>query len=436
MLIKLKRGLDLPIAGAPEQIIHPAPQLSTVALMGADYVDLKHSLSVTEGERVRLGQTLFTDRRYSEIRYTAPGSGHVRAINRGAQRRLSSVVIELDGNDAETFPAHATESLGDLASDTIKDMLLRSGLWTAFRARPYDRIPPPDRLPHALFVTAMDTNPLAADPAVIIAEHAEDFRHGLTVLSRLATDKTYLCKSPSTSLPAPAVDGPVIAEFQGPHPAGLPGTHIHYLATASEQPENWHVGYQDVIAIGKLFLTGQLWPDRIVALCGPGIARPRLLRARIGANLDELLSGESKPNCRVISGSVFAGRRTTLTAAHLGRYHQQVTVLPEVADHQARPGLLSRLIGRDGSSSAINTAVNGWPSGMLPVEAFERVWPLQIPPTPLLRALLVRDVETARALGCLALDEEDLALCTYVCPAKYDYGSALRATLRAIERSA
>jgi len=432
MLIKLKRGFDLPIAGAPEQIIHSAPQLSTVALMGADYVDVKHSLAVAEGDRVRLGQTLFTDRRYSEIRYTAPGSGYVRAIYRGAKKRLASIILELDGDDAEAFPAHESQSLADLSADTVKEILLRSGLWTAFRARPYGRIPTPNRLPHAIFITAMDTNPLSGDPIVVIAEHADDFRHGLIVLSRLATDKTYLCKSPSMTFSEPAVQGLVTAEFQGPHPAGLPGTHIHCLATDSAEPA-WYVGYQDVIAIGKLFLTGQLWTERIVALGGPGLARPRLVRARIGASLDELLSGDSKANCRVISGSVLSGRRATRTAAHLGRYHQQVTVLPEVAG--PGPGLLSTFRDRGRASRPIDAAVNGLPSGMLPVEAFERVWPLQIPPVPLLRALLVRDVETARTLGCLTLDEEDLALCSYVCPAKYDYGSALRATLRAIEQS-
>jgi len=435
MLIKLKRGFDLPMTGAPEQVIHPAPPLRTVALVGADYIDLKHSLAVVEGERVRLGQTLCSDRRYSEVRYTAPGSGYVRAINRGAKRRLASIVLELDGDEAETFPAHESQDLANLTVSTVTGILLRSGLWTAFRARPYGRVPPPNVLPRALFITALDTNPLAVDPAVVIAEHAEDFSHGIKVLSRLAIDRTYLCKSPATNLVAPAVEGLVTAEFQGPHPAGLPGTHIHRLASGNDVSA-WYVGYQDVIAVGKLFLTGRLWPERIVALGGPGLARPRLVRARIGASLDELLSGESVADCRVISGSVLSGRRATQAATHLGRYHQQVTVLPEIASRNTAPGLLARLMNRNRESRPVDTAVNGLPSGMLPLETFERVWPLEIPPSPLLRALLVRDVETARALGCLALDEEDLALCSYVCPAKYDYGSALRETLRAIERSA
>jgi Na+-transporting NADH:ubiquinone oxidoreductase subunit A len=403
--------------------------------MGADYVDLKHSLAVAEGERVRLGQTLFTDRRYSEVRYTAPGSGYVRAINRGAKRRLASVVLELDGDDAERFPAHEARDLANLQVETVREILLRSGLWTALRSRPYGRVPPPNPLPHALFITAMDTNPLAADPAIVIAERAEDFHHGVTVLSRLATGTTYLCQSPSANISGPAADGLVTAEFQGPHPAGLPGTHIHRL-TSNEDIPAWYVGYQDVIAIGYLFSTGELLPERVIALGGPGLARPRLVRARIGACLDELLSDENVADCRVISGSVLSGRRATQTARHLGRYHQQVSVLPEIAKHEPAPGFLARLMGRSHASSSSDTAVTGRPSGMLPMEAFERVWPLTTPPSPLLRALLVRDTETARTLGCLTLDEEDLALCSYVCPAKYDYGSALRETLRAIERSA
>ena len=360
----------------------------------------------------------------------------MHAIHRGAKRRLASIVIALEGDDAETqaepFPAEGVESLAGLSPDTVRERLLRSGLWTALRARPYARVAEPDALPRALFVTAMDTNPLAGDPTVVLAEHTQAFDHGLTVLSRLAT--TYVCKSPSLNLAVPASAEVVVAEFEGPHPAGLPGTHIQCLAPGRAEPA-WYIGYQDVIAIGKLFVTGKLWSERIVALGGPGMTHPRLVRTRPGASLDDLVSGGTKTDCRIISGSVLSGRRITPTAAHRGRYHQQVTVLPEVAADDTRPGLLSLLTNRRNSSRPLDTAVNGWPGGMLPVEAFERVWPLRTPPVPLLRALLVRDAELARALGCLDLSEEDLSLCSYVCPAKYDYGSALRATLRAIERS-
>lgn len=435
MLIKLKRGFDLSMTGAPEQIIHRAPPVRTVAVVGHDYADLRHSLTVTEGDAVRLGQTLFTDRRFPQVRYTSPGTGVVSAIHRGAKRRLASIVITLEGDDAETqaeaFPAEGVERLSGLSPDAVRDRLLRSGLWTALRARPYDRVAEPDHVPRALFVTAMDTNPLAGDPTVVLAEHAQAFEHGLTVLSRLA--KTYVCKSPSMNLTVPALAEVVVAEFQGPHPAGLPGTHIQCLAPGSEPA--WHIGYQDVIAIGKLFVTGSLWPERIVALGGPGMTHPRLVRTRLGASLNDVVSGGTRTDCRIISGSVLSGRRITPTAAHLGRYHQQVSVLPEVETDGTRPGFLSLLTNRRHPSGRVDTAVNGWPSGMLPVEAFEKVWPLPTPPVPLLRALLVRDAELARALGCLDLSEEDLSLCSYVCPAKYDYGSALRATLRAIERS-
>jgi len=441
MTIKLNRGLDLTLPGAPEQVIGPCPDVSHVALLGADYPDLRPALAVSEGERVRLGQALFTDRRHPEIRYTAPAAGRVLAINRGARRKLSSLVMELDGEEAEAYPAHEPARLASLAPQTVRDALLRSGLWTSFRSRPYNTIPPPDRFPGALFINAMDTNPLAADPSVVLAARAEDFRHGVTAVSRLATGTTYVCKSPATPLEPPGADGVVVAEFEGPHPAGLAGTHMHYLRARPGETERWHVGYQDVIAIGRLLATGQLWRDRIVAVGGPGISNPRLLRAPVGASLVELLAGELAPGCRLISGSVLSGRKATPPDAYLGRYHQQVTAVPEYyarsRSGQAGSRLLSALIPRrpEVIPPQPTTAVNGWPAGMLPVEDFERVWPLRTPPLPLLRALLVRDTETAVALGCLDLDEEDLALCSFVCPAKHDYGSALRATLRECERS-
>ena len=428
MLVKIKRGLDLPIAAAAPGPAQQAPAVSSVALVGPDYMDLKPSLAVAEGERVRLGDILFTHRKHPELCFTAPGSGTILAINRGARRRLLSVVIKLEGDDAVHFPAYPSDALDKLASNIIKESLLASGLWTAFRARPYNRIPVPDASPRSIFVTAIDTNPGAANPVAVIAEQAEAFCSGLRVINRLVTDKTYLCKARSADVPSVDMDSLVTVEFQGPHPAGLPGTHMHYLAPVTDQADLWHIGCQDVIAIGKLFRTGRLWTERIVAVGGPGIKNPRLVRTRSGANLDELLNGEQLNNCRVISGSVLSGRQATRQTAHLGRYHQQISVLPEV-DY---PDLAAP---RAGQHRAMTTAIHGWPSGMLTVEAFDRVWPLHIPAIPLLRALLIKDTDTAVALGCLGLDEEDLALCSYVCPAKYDYGSALRATLNEIERA-
>ena len=183
----------------------------------------------------------------------------------------------------------------------MRENLLDSGLWTALRTRPYSKVPSPDGAPGALFVTAVDSNPLAADPSVVVAEFAEDFRDGLTVLSRLTEGTVYVCKAPGSTIPVPDHERIVVAEFAGPHPSGLVGTHIHFLEPVSATRNVWHVGYQDVIAVGKLFNGGELWVERIVSLAGPVVSRPRLLRTRLGANSEDLVRDElPRVECRVL----------------------------------------------------------------------------------------------------------------------------------------
>jgi len=293
-------------------------------------------------------------------------------------------------------------------------------------------------------VTAMDTNPLAADPAVIIAEYADDFSRGLTVLSRLA--KVFLCKAEGVTLPGENLDKVQTEVFSGPHPAGLPGTHIHYLDPVDATRTVWQIGYQDVIAIGKLFTTGQLWVERVVSLAGPVVKQPRLVRTRLGANLADLVQGELEEGSnRVISGSVLGGRTARGSCDFLGRYHNQVSCLVEDRErqmlHYLRPGVnkfsvlnifISKLFAN--KKFAMTTSTNGSERAMIPVGSYEKVMPLDILPTQLLRALLVGDTDVAQKLGCLELDEEDLALCTFACPGKYEYGPILRDNLTRIEQ--
>ncbi len=430
MLIKLTAGLDLDLGEGPRGPVQDRPSVSQVALVGPDYQDVRFSVTVTEGARVKLGETVFTHRKYPELCFTAPGAGVIKSVNRGARRRLMSVVIALDGDEEVQFPSFSAEALGSLSHDDINKSLLASGLWTSFRTRPYNRIPDPGTGPRAIFVTAMDTRPGAPDPVTVITEQSEAFRDGLSIINRLSIERTYLCKVPGSPVPGLDAEGLVIAEFQGPHPAGLPGTHVHYLEPVTDRADLWHIGYQDVVAIGKLFRTGRLWTERVVALSGPVFEQSRLVRTRIGASLREVLTEETVANCRIVSGDLLSGRQATLMTAYLGRYHQQISVLPEIT----RQAAVSRSSNNKGR--AITTATHGRPSGMLVVEAFDRVWPLSTPPIPLLRALLIKDTEAAIQLGCLGLAEEDLALCSYVCPAKYDYGAALRATLHEIQREA
>ncbi|MBL0951832.1 MAG: Na(+)-translocating NADH-quinone reductase subunit A, partial [Pseudomonas sp.] len=393
---------------------------------------------------VKLGQLLFTDKKTPGVRYTAPAAGVISAIHRGEKRVLQSVVIDIDGDEQETFAQYDAGQLEALSDEQVRENLQQSGLWTALRTRPFSKVPALDAVPSSIFVTAIDTHPLAADPAVIIAEHAADFENGLKVLGNLA--KVFLCKADGANLPGEKLAKVQSEAFSGPHPAGLAGTHIHFLDPVSTSKSVWQIGYQDVIAVGKLFTTGQLFVERVVALGGPVAEQPRLLRTRLGASLEELTAGELKPGFnRVISGSVFGGRTAQGAFAFLGRYHNQVSCLSEGNEremmHYLRAGVnkhsvLNIFVSKLAGAKLFNftTTTNGSPRAMVPVGNYEAVMPLDILPTQLLRYLIVGDTEMAQKLGCLELDEEDLALCTYVCAGKYEYGPILRDNLTRIEK--
>ena len=408
MLITTKKGLDLPINGEPEQVIHESSAIESVALIGDDYIGIRPRLLVSEGDQVRLGQTLVIDKQ-TRINYTSPASGIVSNITRGSKRILHSIEIQIEGNEEQLFEEYPRRHLGELGSSSIKENLLASGLWTAFRTRPFSKNPAPASVPRSIFVSAMDTNPLAADPGVIIHEYLQDFLDGLTVLSRLANVKIFVCKAPAADIPVPAGDQIMAVEFGGPHPAGLAGTHIHFLDPAGPERTVWYLNYQDVIAIGKLFTSGRLWTERIISLAGPQVLRPRLLKTQMGADVETLVRNELKPGKnRIISGSVLSGRHAKNWAGFIGRYHTQISVIEEGGEREfmgwLSPGrkkfstnniCLSSLFRRQRFN--FTSSQNGNRRAMIPLDIFEKVMPLDILPTPLLRALLVHDTDTARA---------------------------------------
>lgn len=440
-MITIKKGLDLPISGKPAQVIHNGNTVTEVAILGEEYVGMRPSMKVREGDVVKKGQVLFEDKKNPGVVFTAPASGTVVAINRGEKRVLQSVVIKIEGDEQVTFTRYEAAQLASLTNEQVKQNLVESGLWTALRTRPFSKVPALDATPSSLFVNAMDTSPLAADPAVIINEYKADFEHGLAVLTKLA--KVNLVKAASANIPS--VSNVEVHEFAGVHPAGLVGTHIHFIDPVGATKQVWHLNYQDVIAIGKLFTTGELFTDRVVALAGPQVKNSRLVRTRLGANLSQLTANElNAGNNRVISGSVLHGAKAAGVHDYLGRYALQVSVIAEDTEKEffgwitPQPNKFSitrTVLGHFGKKLFnFTTAENGGHRAMVPIGNYERVMPLDILPTLLLRDLEAGDTDSAQLLGALELDEEDLALCTFVCPGKADYGSFLRQALDKIEK--
>tara|TARA_B110000046_G_C13014791_1_gene408177 strand:- start:2278 stop:3504 length:1227 start_codon:yes stop_codon:yes gene_type:complete len=406
---------------------------------------MKPTMAVREGDRVKLGQLLFTDKKNPGVQFTAPAAGAVVAINRGERRVFQSLVIDVDGDKAEKFASYNADKLGSLERSAIVDNLVNSGQWVAFRTRPYSKVPEIDSIPSSIFVTAMDTNPLAADPAPIIAQRREDFVNGLKVLTGLTQGPVNLCVAPQSGVAGDEVDGVREVAFSGPHPAGLAGTHIHYLDPVSANKTVWTIGYQDVIAFGALFTSGRIDNSRVVALAGPQVDQPRLLTTQLGANLNQLVIGElANDENRMISGSVLAGRKAAGVFAFLGRYHMQVSVIREgrerqlfhylragVDKHSALPIFVSSLTNK---LFNMTSSTNGSERAMVPVGGYEDVTALDLLPVQLLRSLIVGDTDMAQKLGCLELDEDDVGLYTYCCVGKYEYGPILRDNLTKIEK--
>ena len=444
-MITIKKGLDLPISGAPEQVIQDGPAISEVAILGEEYVGMRPSMAVKVGDSVKKGQILFSDKKNEGVHFTAPASGVVKEINRGAKRVLQSVVISIQGDDSVQFTKYESNQLPKLDRNEIVNTLVESGAWTALRTRPFSKVPAVDAQPASIFVTAMDTNPLAADASVVINHNRQAFTDGLALLSQLTTGKVYVCKG-QIALPKSEVNTVEEKVFTGVHPAGLAGTHIHFIDPVSITKQVWSLNYQDVIAFGQLFTTGEVYSEKVISLAGPAVSTPRLVRTVIGASTIELTAGELiEGQVRVISGSVLCGVTAVGPHAYLGRYHNQVSALTEGYEKElfgwGAPGLNKHSVARIFLSAfnrakkfAFTTTTGGSSRAMVPIGQYERVMPLDILPTVLLRDLIVGDTDGAQTLGCLELDEEDLALCTYACPGKYEYGSILRSCLSKIEK--
>lgn len=445
-LIKLKKGVDIPVAGEPEQRIEEGNRVNRVALVGYDYIGLKPRFEVSPGDKVKLGQVLFFDKKIPGVRFTSPASGRVAAINRGAKRVLESLVIELDSEDQVTFKTFKEKELASLGREKVRSQLVESGLWTSFRSRPFSKIPNPETIPHSIFITAIDSNPLAPRMEQILSGNSQHLTNGIRVISNLTGGRLFLNKAPDLNIPDINVKSLSVTSFSGPHPTGNVGTHIHFLDPVSLNKSVWHINLQDLLAVGKLFTSGKISTERIVSLAGPSLIKPRLLLTRIGASIEDITRGELKEGRnRLISGSVLSGRQARGSVNFLGRYHQQISVLleddkreflgwlkPGLKEYSVKNVVLSRLFKN--RKFDFTTALHGEERGIVPIGSYEKVMPLDILPTFLLRSLIINDTEEAMKLGCLELDEEDLVLCTFVCPSKIEYGSILRRNLIQIEK--
>ena len=412
MRIVVRRGLNVGLKGEPDQQSVGDRRVERVGLRGHDLGPIRAEVLVETGQAVLAGTPILRDRKRPELVFVSPVSGVVERIEKGARRRLSEITIAKGGSDdVNKFDVSRANTESEL-----RRLLLTSGQWPALRARPFERIADPQANPAALFVTAIDTTPHAPDPVGIIKARASDFSRGIDAILRLVNAPVYLCQ-PDTDPLATQTGNLRVVRFAGRHPAGLVGTHIARLFSSDPSRIVWHIGYQDVIAIGHLLETGTIDPFRTISLSGPGLRTPRLVRVPLGADLHALARPDLFPGPKtIVSGSVLWG----VESPFLGRYHLQSVVL-ERKPAPRRHWLIE----------ALRKAQR--PAPFIPTLALEHALGTDAPVVPLLRALSIGDSEAAQRLGCLYLAEDDLALASYVTGGQTDFGARLRGVLDELE---
>ncbi|MGB1204788.1 MAG: Na(+)-translocating NADH-quinone reductase subunit A [Chitinophagales bacterium] len=436
--IKFKKGYDIKIIGTPKTTVHSNFKAKTHAVKPTDFIGISPipKLTVDVGDRVKAGDTLFYDKKRPEILYTAPVSGEVVEIKRGAKRSLAAVVILAD--EKMSYKLFNPVRISSASRNEIVKFLMETGCWPFIRQRPYNVIANPDEQPKNIFISGFKTAPLAPDTTFLMKGQEGAFSAGVSVLKKLTKGKVYLSlsnKQDSQSF-SQAKDA-TINHFSGPHPAGNVGVHIHHIAPINKGDVVWTLDPQDVILIGKLFNTGKYDTERLVALGGTPVSQPQYYKTYLGASIKNMVANNlNKDHVRFVSGDILTGEKIAADG-HVGAFHQQVTVVEE-GDHYEFLGWLKPSYARPSVSRTfmsfmkpnkeydVNTNTHGEHRAFVVTGAYEKVIPMDVLPMQLLKAILYRDFELMEGLGIYEVVEEDLALCEFICPSKTDMQEILR----------
>ena len=437
-VIKLRKGLDIPLVGEAERKVTGASAAGTYALKPPDFHGLMPKLSVHEGDKVQAGSPLFFDKYRPAILFTSPVSGTVKQVVRGERRRILEVVVEPDGKEDRLAFAH-----GDplkMERKQITETLLRSGVWPFIRQRPFDLVADPEDNPKAIFISLFDTAPLAPDVAFLLEGEERTFQTGLNALSRLTDGKLHVSAHPDRS-DRTFVEGLQNVEvhwFKGPHPAGNVGVQIHHIDPLNKGEVVWVVNPQDVVIIGRLFEEGIFDPRRVVALAGSEVKEPHYYRTLLGTEITPLTDGNiTGDNVRYISGNVLTGSRIS-SKGYLGFYDTLITVIPE-GNHSEFLGWLRPGFGKFSFSRTFfswlaprskkyrfDTNMHGGHRALVFTGLYEKVLPMDILMMQLLKAMIIGDIDLMENLGIYEVVEEDIALCEFIDPSKTEMQAIYR----------
>ncbi len=436
-VIKIKKGLDIPLKGEAEKVISKAEPARFYGVKPIDFKWMRTKLLKKEGDRVKSGTPLFYNKLIPHSQIPSPVSGKIIEVTRGERRKILEVVIEADSNiEYEDF---GKADPNDLSREEIADKLVKSGLWSFIRQRPYSVVANPEDDPKAIFISAFDSSPLAPDNDMIVKGEEQNFQKGLDALKKLTSGTIHLnvnAKYPISKVFSNA-RGVQLNHFVGPHPAGNIGIQINKIDPINAGEKVWYIYPQDILTIGRLFDHGKYDASKIIALTGSEVKRPQYYRILRGASIENLIKDNvAEGNLRYISGNVLTGKKIS-SEGYTGFFDNQVTVIPEGNYYEmlgwAKPGFHKFSTSRTFFSwlqpnrkYRIDTNLKGGERAYVMSGEYENVLPMDIYPVQLIKAIMIEDIELMEKLGIYEVDEEDFALPEFVCTSKIPVQSYIR----------
>lgn len=444
--IKIKKGLNIKLAGEADKTFSNIALPETFALKLSDFIDVLPKLLVKQGDEVQAGTPLFYDKNNEAIKFCSPVSGEVIEIIRGEKRKILEVKILAD--KIINYVNFNKANPKDLSRENIIEALLNSGVWPFIRQRPFGVIANPEEKPKSIFISAFDSNPLAPDNDFIMGEDGENFQTGLDALQKLTDGKVHLNihADRTQSRVFTGAKGVEINKFSGPHPAGNAGVQIHHIDPVNKGETVWCLNAQDVLIVGRLFNKGRFDPSRVIALTGSQVKRPKYYKTIVGGAVKNILAegGLKEGINRIISGNVLTGQEIP-EDGYLGFYDSQITVIPEGNEPEfmgwLTPGLNKFSMSRSffswltpNKKYELNTNLHGEERPFVVTGEYEKVFPMDIYPVHLLKAILIEDIELMENLGIYEVVEEDFALCEFICTSKIESQDIIRRGLDLIRK--
>lgn len=425
--------------GTPSDEITSSILPEKVSISPKQFRGIKPKLIVREGDKVETGSPLFFDKLKPKVKWASPSSGVVTSIQYGARRVIENIEITVEDKEPDLSKSYSSSQLNNSDRDTIINSILDACVFPLIRQRPFNKVANPDEIPRDIFISAYNTAPLSVDLFKIIQDNKDEFQAGLTALSKLTEGSVYLTSNKSMEF-----DNTTNVTISGPHPSGNVGIQIHHIKPINPGEVVWTVNAQHVITIGRLFQKGYYDPRCIVSIGGSGSSKPQTVEALVGSSIKSLLKDQLLDGfIRIVSGDVLTGEKVN-TDDYLGYYDSSVTI---INDNVKRPFLGMLAIGSSSTKYSLTntflstgatefdftTSQNGELRAIVPLNAWEKMLPMDILPNPLYRAILAQDIEEMEQLGIWECDDEDFALCSFACPSKIDVGRVIRDGLDLLE---